>query len=449
MVLREYFGTETPEFPIDIFKMLREFDINYFFQDLEGLEGIYSPDTSETVAVVGINKNRRYERQRFTGAHELCHHLRDYQAPSVSPIDAQNDEKEIYANTFAAELLMPRKYFLKHARRYRDQQGFIQPDNALYLCNIFGTSFESVMWNLHQNRCLDFELRKEFFTTFKVNEKLKGLDLISLESTFLRNIIDSYTFVARSDNTALWLRLKNELIYNDGKIEGLDIDKELAAEICTDIRLFGSESSYYNDYIGNNAIIETAGQYVAYDALMKDETEPDRYALKDYNKLLFTFAPHSDLAGEYRKGNNAISGAIIQTTPYWEIEREMFELEQVMKWHCSTIKDISFSDLIEAATLLHHRLTKIHPFEDGNGRTCRLLYNWILKIKGLPPVYIEAADKKRYITALTEADKDNLIPLTNLFMERTLHSLIYLNSEMTLGTFTIKNYIEIIDPPLI
>ncbi|WEZ09987.1 ImmA/IrrE family metallo-endopeptidase [Priestia flexa] len=442
-VFKQYFREldQGPEFPIDIFKMLRDFNINYIFQDLQDLEGIYSPDIEDSVAVVGINKNRRYERQRFTAAHELCHHLRDYQLPSVSPIDSKNDQIEVYANNFAAELLMPRRYFLQFARHYQDDKGFVSPDSALYLCNIFGTSFESVMWNLHKHRLLNFKLTKEFFSDFKVNEKIKELKLDSLENSFLKNIIDSYTYISRSDNSPSWLRLKNELIYNDGKIEGLNIDKQLAAEICTDIRLFGTKSSYFKAYHDNPAIVETAGQYMAYDKLMKENSHPDRYALKDYNKLLFSFAPHSELAGEYRKGNNAISGAIIQTTNYWEIEKEMFELEQDIKWYCNDIDSISFSNLIETATILHHRLTRIHPFEDGNGRTCRLLYNWVLKIKGLPPVYIEATDKKRYLEALTQADQDNLNPLMTLFMERTLHTLMFLNSECTLETYTLKDYI--------
>jgi Fic family protein len=43
-------------------------------------------------------------------------------------------------------------------------------------------------------------------------------------------------------------------------------------------------------------------------------------------------------------------------------------------------------DPVEAAALAHYKLVFIHPFTDGNGRTGRLLMNWILLRAGFPPV---------------------------------------------------------------
>ena len=41
---------------------------------------------------------------------------------------------------------------------------------------------------------------------------------------------------------------------------------------------------------------------------------------------------------------------------------------------------------VEASCYAHLQLVRIHPFNDGNGRTSRLLQNLILKNAGLPPV---------------------------------------------------------------
>jgi Fic family protein len=48
----------------------------------------------------------------------------------------------------------------------------------------------------------------------------------------------------------------------------------------------------------------------------------------------------------------------------------------------------------------HRRLVAIHPFNDGNGRTARLLMNLILIRGGYPPVAVRPEDRVEYIYAL-------------------------------------------------
>ncbi|SDN31194.1 protein of unknown function [Megasphaera paucivorans] len=65
-----------PSFPIDPFKMMRDFGLVYQFMNLKKLEGIYLiSENKNDIAVAGINYNRPITRRRFTAAHELCHHL--------------------------------------------------------------------------------------------------------------------------------------------------------------------------------------------------------------------------------------------------------------------------------------------------------------------------------------------------------------------------------------
>jgi Fic family protein len=61
------------------------------------------------------------------------------------------------------------------------------------------------------------------------------------------------------------------------------------------------------------------------------------------------------------------------------------------------------SDTPETAFTAHRRLVDIHPFNDGNGRTARLLMNLILLRDGYPPVAIRPADRASYIDALQQA----------------------------------------------
>jgi Fic family protein len=57
----------------------------------------------------------------------------------------------------------------------------------------------------------------------------------------------------------------------------------------------------------------------------------------------------------------------------------------------------------ETAFAAHRRLVEIHPFNDGNGRTARLLMNLVLLRGGYPPVAVRPQDRPAYIVALQHA----------------------------------------------
>lgn len=54
------------------------------------------------------------------------------------------------------------------------------------------------------------------------------------------------------------------------------------------------------------------------------------------------------------------------------------------------------------AARFHGFFEYLHPFRDGNGRTGRLLSNWILLRAGHPLLIIEREDRERYIAALRQ-----------------------------------------------
>jgi Fic family protein len=60
-------------------------------------------------------------------------------------------------------------------------------------------------------------------------------------------------------------------------------------------------------------------------------------------------------------------------------------------------------DTPDTAFMAHRRLVDIHPFNDGNGRTARLLMNLVLIRGGYPPVAVRPEDRLAYIHALQEA----------------------------------------------
>jgi len=61
-------------------------------------------------------------------------------------------------------------------------------------------------------------------------------------------------------------------------------------------------------------------------------------------------------------------------------------------------------EILLAAARAHYDFVLIHPFDDGNGRMARLLMNLILVKYGFPPAIIKTQEKKKYFSALRQAD---------------------------------------------
>ena len=69
---------------------------------------------------------------------------------------------------------------------------------------------------------------------------------------------------------------------------------------------------------------------------------------------------------------------------------------------------------IVQAAWLHAQFTRIHPFSDGNGRTGRLLQDFVLMRRGLMPVGISPDQRDDYYAALGNADDGTWSPLVEL-----------------------------------
>lgn len=75
----------------------------------------------------------------------------------------------------------------------------------------------------------------------------------------------------------------------------------------------------------------------------------------------------------------------------------------------------------EKAAWLHAEFVKIHPFQDGNGRTGRLMMNYSLIGDGYPPTIIKKGNVREYFNCLeTYAMTGNLAPFSEL-VKKNLH----------------------------
>lgn len=78
--------------------------------------------------------------------------------------------------------------------------------------------------------------------------------------------------------------------------------------------------------------------------------------------------------------------------------------------------------IIHKAVLLHMQFERIHPFQDGNGRTGRLFINQYLLNQGLPPVIIENNSKYRQAFRFYDRNKDTAL-MEHCFASGILKSL--------------------------
>jgi Fic family protein len=87
-------------------------------------------------------------------------------------------------------------------------------------------------------------------------------------------------------------------------------------------------------------------------------------------------------------------------------------------------------DTPDSAFAAHRRLVGIHPFNDGNGRTARLLMNLILIRGGYDPVAVRPQDRLEYTRSLQQEQAGGGPERFNLLLYKRLDATLeeYLNA---------------------
>lgn len=84
----------------------------------------------------------------------------------------------------------------------------------------------------------------------------------------------------------------------------------------------------------------------------------------------------------------------------------------------SRIDKVEGHDIIKLAADIHYNFVNIHPFGDGNGRTARLLMNYIQLYHKEPLIKIFTEDRAEYIDALNETEEKEDLELFRNFICR-------------------------------
>ena len=116
--------------------------------------------------------------------------------------------------------------------------------------------------------------------------------------------------------------------------------------------------------------------------------------------------------GEYKHHDYVTGKEEVGASPE-DVVEEMSEL-------LSELNDIPDDKVLTAAAYFHAKFENIHPFADGNGRTGRLLMNYILVLHNHPPIVIHQEDRRQYFDALEAWDSEQeLNPLIDFLMQQT------------------------------
>lgn len=222
------------------------------------------------------------------------------------------------------------------------------------------------------------------------------------------DLIDNYAEKLRfTPNEYAKYIFENTYIYNDSRMEGLEISVEEASEIVTDLRNNMQNSQYCTEE--NEAYLSVAGHYLMYKDIF---ALPVKESLNIYdsfklNKDLFAYYPHPEFGGNPRRNNIVISGAKFEAVDYNDIFSELAKVDTEIRSFFEDKDNMKISNYIKHVIRIHHRITVIHPFPEGNGRTARAFMNVQLVRAGLTPLYIKVEEKKNYIASLEKADTEN------------------------------------------
>lgn len=143
------------------------------------------------------------------------------------------------------------------------------------------------------------------------------------------------------------------------------------------------------------------------------------------------------LKGKFKEHENnprRADGTLFLYCPPIQVESEIDSLIEIY----NDLEENEINPII-VATWVHHAFTKIHPFQDGNGRMARLLSSLILIKNGLLPFTVKRNDKPKYINALELADKNLPQELVSFFaheQKKSIELALNFKTEKKINSFT-------------
>jgi len=180
------------------------------------------------------------------------------------------------------------------------------------------------------------------------------------------------------------------------------------------------------------ARLEAAGHQAALsylDKLAKQKTFLGPVELLEIHRLIFV---HSwpEIAGRFRNQGIEIVGTSFLPSHWTQIPALISQTLKALYFRLGRLEQGNVQGIVELAAQAHYDLAAIHPFRDGNGRVARLVLNYVFRYFDLPYVVIPREQRERYLDALEEANRGNMVPFIELVAEQYERSLDQALSEI-------------------
>lgn len=228
------------------------------------------------------------------------------------------------------------------------------------------------------------------------------------EGEFLQFLLERFKIERKKfDRSGVYGYTQRLLAYNSNKIEGSTLTEEQTASLFDNGILPKSD-----DYYRAKDVEEMNGHFLMFNRMLDTLEEPlIQELIKQFHYELksgvFEDRANGYAIGDYKERPNVIG--IYHTVRPESVAEEM---EKLLEWYSNQAVDIS------TLAKFHIRYESIHPFQDGNGRTGRLIvFRECLK-NHIVPVVIEDANRNEYLDALKAYREDENIELMiKLFMK--------------------------------
>ena len=142
-----------------------------------------------------------------------------------------------------------------------------------------------------------------------------------------------------------------------------------------------------------------------FNTLLEADRKITTELIKKYNKYIMENL--HDLNGKFKTTQNLILGAEFEPTKPYLVPFEIEDWCNNLSYRLDNAK--TNEEKVEIIMDQHIKFEKIHPFNDGNGRTGRLLIIHSCLKEDLEPIIIPKGEKGKYINLLAS---ENLKELT-------------------------------------
>ena len=152
----------------------------------------------------------------------------------------------------------------------------------------------------------------------------------------------------------------------------------------------------------------------AFNTLLEADRKITTELIKKYNKYIMENL--HDLNGKFKTTQNLILGVEFEPTKPYLVPFEIEDWCNNLSYRLDNAK--TNEEKVEIIMDQHIKFEKIHPFNDGNGRTGRLLIIHSCLKEGLEPIIIPKEEKGKYINLLACENLKELTKWALLLQEK-------------------------------